>query len=134
MNYGRKDSERGQPPRVLRFYAYGSHLFQNVPVVISKFSMTFPEDIDYVMHDGSLFSPTADTPAPRSIATPTTSTQVTQLEPIVVTGQPINEKLYLPVIFTINISLLVQQNLSRTVNEFTLQDFADGNLADKGYI
>jgi hypothetical protein len=48
MNYGRTDPSRGLPPRILRFFAYGNQAFDNVPVVISKFNMTFPEDIDYV--------------------------------------------------------------------------------------
>ena len=53
MNYGRNDLQRGQPPRILRLFAYGEKMFNDVPVVISKFSMTFPEDCDYVTFDTS---------------------------------------------------------------------------------
>ena len=32
MNYGRTDPLRGLPPRILRFFAYGNQVFDNVPV------------------------------------------------------------------------------------------------------
>jgi hypothetical protein len=127
MNYGRTDPERGQPPRIMRFYAYGGQLFHDVPVVISKFNMTFPEDIDYV--NGTVdFSGQTKGPINRD------QTSSLNKGDEIANQNQINNTVWLPMLFTIHITLLVQQNLSLTVNEFNLNDFAAGNLASKGYI
>jgi len=153
MNYGRTDPDRGLPPRILRFFAYGNQVFDNIPVVISKFNMTFPEDIDYVKGkvdpDSDLYKgletvrrpeiattdPNRDnagagqsTPGfaaidPRRVDTP---------EMVITATRP--KEIYLPIFFTITIGLLVQQNMYTTVNKFNLQDFAAGKLNSKGYI
>lgn len=147
MNYGRNDPQRGQPPRILRFYAYGDGIFHDVPVVISKFGMTFPEDVDYVTYniqvpgkppfdedtgytgkdDGS---PNATLVSNEKWKGPPGGFKY----PNAGTPSPSANSMSLPMVFTVNISLLVQQNLSRTVNEFTLESFAKGELSKKGYI
>ena len=127
MNYGLTDPDRGLPPRIMRFYAYGGQLFYDVPVVINKFSMTFPEDIDYVKGDIDFGGQVKGTPE-RSSSKDSTPNQSPAEQ------NQINNTIWLPMLFTIHISLLVQQNLSRTVHEFNLNDFAQGNLANKGYI
>lgn len=48
MNYGINDPLKGTPPRILRFYAYGDYMFQNVPVAIKSFTMPMDNDVDYV--------------------------------------------------------------------------------------
>lgn len=47
MFYG-QDQERGTPPPVMRFSAYGPYLFNSVPVVITNFSQEFSQDVDYI--------------------------------------------------------------------------------------
>lgn len=51
MFYG-KDSEAGTPPPVLRLIGYGEYQFgstgNGVPIVITNFSTTFPNDVDYI--------------------------------------------------------------------------------------
>ena len=134
MNYGRTDPLRGLPPRILRFFAYGNQVFDNVPVVISKFNMTFPEDIDYVKGkidpNSDLYK---DIETVRKPEVPTNVTPEGEVPEIVVTDTRIRE-IYLPVFFTISIGLLVQQNLYKTVTSFNLEDFASGKLNSKGYI
>lgn len=133
MNYGRTDPLRGLPPRILRFFAYGNQVFDNVPVVISKFSMTFPEDVDYVKGkvdpNSDLYK---DVETVKKTSVPTNSVPSDPNE-IVITASR-DREIYLPVFFTINIGLLVQQNLYKTVNNFNLQDFAAGKLNSRGYI
>jgi hypothetical protein len=130
MNYGRTDNQRGQSPRILRFFAYGSPIFNKVPVVISKFSMTFPDDIDYVK---GVFSPDNKlVDATRDVKTPSNNVPANGAD-----GAPqmtANNEFYLPVFFTINISLLMQPNIYKAVNEFNLEDFSKGALSSKGYI
>ena len=38
----------GNPPPILNFSAYGDHVFRNVPVVVTSFSMTLPKDVQYI--------------------------------------------------------------------------------------
>lgn len=151
MNYGRKDPQRGQPPRVLRFYAYGTQLFENVPVLINKFSMTFPEDVDYIrgIYDakGNLVADPIKTRDP-GVASNTLQNQTAgltmkeagpdgtvDLGTVTVVGKRINEvPMYLPALFQINISLLVQQDTYNTILDFNLDDFSKGNLSKEGYI
>jgi hypothetical protein len=134
MNYGRTDTQRGQSPRILRFFAHGSPIFNKVPVVISKFSMTFPDDIDYVKGTFSPDNKLID--ATRDVKKPTTEVPQAGADGVpemIVTGQKTKE-FYLPVFFTINISLLMQPNIYKAVNEFNLEDFSKGALSSKGYI
>lgn len=134
MNYGRIDPLRGLPPRILRFFAYGNQVFDNVPVVISKFNMTFPEDVDYVK---GKIDPNSDMykniETVRKPSIPTNVTPEGEVPEIVVTASR-EKEIYLPIFFTISIGLLVQQNLYKTVNNFNLEDFAAGKLNSKGYI
>jgi hypothetical protein len=147
MNYGRKDSQRGLPPRILNFFAYGATVFNDVPVYISKFNMVFPEDIDYVTgtfdSKGQLVSGSRIKEAPSGVQTRDPKVPSTQVQNQDTTGatSPAGEvknnqtyEISLPVLFTVNISLLVQQNLHQTVNEFTLEKFATGELMSKGYV
>jgi hypothetical protein len=140
MNYGRTDPDRGLPPRILRFFAYGNQVFDNIPVVISKFNMTFPEDIDYVKGkvdpDSDLYKDIETVRRPEIATTDpnrdNAGTDQSTPEMVITSTRP--KEIYLPVFFTISIGLLVQQNMYTTVNKFNLQDFAAGKLNSKGYI
>ena len=49
MYYGKNEGANpraGTPPPVLRFSAFGSNIFNNVPVLVSDFSITFDENVD----------------------------------------------------------------------------------------
>jgi hypothetical protein len=48
MRYGEGDPLRGAPPPVLVFSAYGTYMFENVPVVVQNFSVQLPDEVDYV--------------------------------------------------------------------------------------
>lgn len=53
MNFGIYDSNKGMPPQIFRFSAYGQYMFQNVPVTIRNVSLPLTNDVDYIMtnHD-----------------------------------------------------------------------------------
>ena len=46
--FGQVDDYRGAPPPLLKFSAYGDLIIKNAPVVVSNFTMTFSDDVDYV--------------------------------------------------------------------------------------
>lgn len=144
MNYGRMDGAKGQPPRILRFSAYGNQIFENVPTVLGKFNITFPDDVDYILgvfdNKGNLNT----RPVGRNPAVPTNSqgstgpaslNSSTDPNTVVVTGKRISEiPMYLPAIFQVSLTLHVQMNTSKTVMDFTLDDFSKGALSSDGYI
>lgn len=47
MDFG-ADASRGTPPPVLNFSAYGAMNFQSVPVLVSSFTLAYPDDMDYI--------------------------------------------------------------------------------------
>jgi len=51
MDFGRGSETRGTPPPVLLFDAYGRFMFDSVPVVVTNFGVTLPNDVDYVPVD-----------------------------------------------------------------------------------
>lgn len=136
MNYGREDAERGQPPRILRFFAMGNPIFYNVPVVISRFNITFPEDVDYIkgMADFSdaKTNATVENVGARPQAQPEPGVMVVN-DALQVTSTK-DKFIYLPAVFQVSMTLLVQQNIARTVKEFTLEKFASGQMSNQGYI
>ena len=48
-----KSAPGGTPPPILFLSAYGTHLFDRVPVVVTSFVSTFPADVDYVYVTGA---------------------------------------------------------------------------------
>ena len=127
MNYGRKDGAKGQPPRILRFSAYGNQIFENVPTVLGKFNITFPDDVDYILgvydNSGNLNTSFGGRDPGNATNGVTGTADGTQEMPI-----------YLPSIFQVSLTLHVQINTYKTVTEFTLDDFGSGALASDGYI
>ena len=47
MFYG-KGENAGNPPIVCQLNGYGPNVFENVPVVVKSFSISFPEDVNYI--------------------------------------------------------------------------------------
>jgi hypothetical protein len=103
MFYG-LDDNRGSPPPVLRLRGHGQYMFDDVPVVITSFTMVLPDTVDYipvdltgrVEVDGTLSTSESVTMVP-------TSTQLT------VTLQPIYSR-------------------SAVSNSFSLSEFSKGGL------
>ena len=48
MFYGAKSQNRGTPPPVLYLDGYGQNLFDHIPVVISEFQYSMPNDCHYI--------------------------------------------------------------------------------------
>ena len=46
LRFGLNDPDRGLPPPILRFYAYG--IYENVPVLIRDFTHNLDADVDYL--------------------------------------------------------------------------------------
>jgi hypothetical protein len=94
MYYGQNDPLAGTPPPVLRFSAFGSQQFNDIPVVVGNFATTYDSGVDLIE----------------------------------VNGQSV------PVIQTISIDLMQQQNPDKQKQQFTKQEFLSGSAYSKGFI
>jgi hypothetical protein len=47
MYYGQSEPQ-GMPPPVVKLSGYGDYVFNNVPVVITNFTVDMPQDVDYI--------------------------------------------------------------------------------------
>jgi hypothetical protein len=103
MSFG-TSANLGSPPSVVKLSGYGDFVFNNVPVVVQSFEMTLPDDVDYIATGlgfaglGSEYWNDADVSSGMSWA-PVKSTFNIQLHPLY---------------------------SRKKVNEFNLQDFANG--------
>jgi len=48
MFFGGEDATRGNPPPILQLNGYGNHVFNNVPVVLTNFTVDLRPDVDYI--------------------------------------------------------------------------------------
>ena len=106
-------ANQGNPPPILKFNGYGDHVFKNVPVVVTNFSVELTQGVDYISTargervqdiEASEGSITANSALPISWA-PTMSMFNIQLQPV----------------------------YSReSVKNFNMKDFVDGKLNNYG--
>jgi len=45
---GNTTSTRGSPPPIVKLNGYGDFVFKDVPVVVEQYTVTLPEDVDYI--------------------------------------------------------------------------------------
>jgi hypothetical protein len=89
------DADAGNPPPILKFNAYGEHVFNNLPVVVKSFSMDLPSDADYIPADDSVLGSVAGAlggavgsaiggllGSAKTSRVPTKSTLTLQLQPV----------------------------------------------------
>lgn len=114
MYYGENTANAGAPPPVLRLNGYGDHVFNNVPVVVTNFTIELPKEVDYISAVGRSATATG------KIDETTTQQQITGVS-------------YAPTRSTITVT--VQPVYSREqVRQFNLKDFVNGAFIGKGVI
>ena len=110
------DGLKGNPPPIMHMFGYGDHMFHKVPVVINTFNVELRPGIDY-------------------ISTKQSSTEYRQLNGpdagFAITAASGEAQTWAPTLS--NISVLVTPVYSReSIKNFSLRDFARGNLSGKG--
>ena len=110
MYFGQNTENAGAPPPVLKLNGYGDFVFNNVPVVVTNFSIDMPKDVDYIPS--------------KFVGNQTVEGADFDMDGV---G-------YAPVRSSLTITL--QPVYSReAVRNFNLQDFVKGNyIFDKGFI
>jgi len=115
MFFGKDQDLKGNPPPILHLSGYGDHMFSKVPVVVNTFNVELRPGIDYIstkQNPDGLF--TSRTRAKMGL--PDLDTMPQSWAPTLS-----------------NISVLVTPIYSRdAVKNFSLSEFARGNLSGKG--
>jgi hypothetical protein len=103
MFYG-QDSLAGTPPPVLRLDGYGNWVIDHLPVVVTSFDYTLPEDVDYISTKSS------DSPGYASEGSSTNATNM------------------VPTNMQMNIGLKILHSRTRLARDFGLEKFISGGL------
>ena len=141
MYYG-GELNTGNPPPVARLNGYGDHVFNNVPCVVTDFTVEFIQNVDYI----SITVPSGGSAAgPRGVPGFFTDADVTResfrgggasqltADPrqAVEKGGSINK---VPTDSLITITVLPVYSRNKVSNQFNLKSFANGDLTNKGFI
>ena len=113
MFFGGDDTaNRGNPPPILTLNGYGYHVFKNVPVIITSFTVELTQGVDYI-----------STSQNNKIATPNQTSQTyTPNDSLPETWAPTQS------IFTVQIQPVYSRD---TIKKFSMRQFVDGNLSNK---
>ena len=145
MFYG-QDAQRGSPPPLVYLSGLGDYQFNNHPCVVSQFNYKLPADVDYISSGSpnnlglnlqplqNLYSTTLNAVAPT----------VTRLATAFLPRGAENERpaplqallsnpTYVPSKIDIDIVLKPIQTRSQVSKQFSLKNFANGNLLKGGF-
>jgi hypothetical protein len=145
MFYG-KDEERGSPPPLVYLSGLGDYQFNNHPCVVSQFNYTLPADVDYISSGTpnnlglnlqplqNLYSTTLNAISPTA-----TRLAAAFLPPGAQNALPaplqalLSNPTYVPSKIDIQLTLLPIQSRSQVSKQFSLKDYATGQLLKGGF-
>jgi hypothetical protein len=136
-------SNPGTPPPVLLFDAYGKYMFNQLPVIVTSFSVGLPNDVDYVPVDlsdvpqqgsavnGPNTNKTTSQERNSSLNQFSTIADTSRMADIMYTEYLRTDGgegyIWLPAVFNIDVSITVQNTPSR-LRQFNLDTFRTGEL------
>jgi hypothetical protein len=129
MFYGNSGIYQGSPPPILYLDGFGAHYLPHVPCLLTQFSHTMPNDVDYLEMTYQSKT-TTKTTIDAATKLPTTKTGAGT---ITTETAELPAKTRLPLVSTISITL--QPVFSRTKQrEFDFAAFARGDMITKGML
>ena len=151
MFYG-QDAERGTPPPLVYLSGYGDQQFSNHACVVGSFNYSLPNEVDYIRTNGpNNFGPNMSnrqTPVSSSPGGANFSGAIRLANALLNKGaipqlpaanalrssvNNTNECTYVPTKMEIDITLIPVQTRSQVSKQFSLKEFANGNLLKKGF-
>jgi len=111
MHFGQNDPNRGLPPPILIFSGYGDYMFDNLPVIVKSHTYSFDDHTDTVMVNAASYG-----------------LNFTNKNAPPVSSNSSGGTARLPVIFSIQAELKVQQTPNRMRTVFDLEKFRTGQL------
>ena len=150
MFYG-QDGQRGTPPPLVYLTGLGEYQFNGHPCVVTNFTYSLPKDVDYIRTRGiningaDLLSRRArQSAATNSFSSSAgrlknlfSSQGITKYAEVSWTPTPptlgLNQPTYVPVKMDMNISLLPIQSRAQVSQQFSVKNYANGNLLRGGF-
>jgi hypothetical protein len=143
MYFGQTDQNAGTPPPILLFDAYGDFMFNQLPVIVTNFSVTLPNDVDYMPINVNNLSTLQSITQPgdpylgnNNATVGTTADQISYSANAAALqvgynylsqAQP-NGSVWLPTAFGITVNITVQNTPSVLRQQFNLDSFRSGQL------
>jgi hypothetical protein len=145
MFYG-QDAQRGSPPPLVYLSGLGEFQFNEHPCVISQFNYNLPGDVDYIRaHSAGINGTNLQVSRDRqTIAGNPLSYALQRLLTVglskgALDNRPasgtlgVDEPTYVPTKMDINLTLFPIQSRSQVSKEFSVKNFANGNLLKGGF-
>ena len=149
MFYG-QDSQRGAPPPLVYLSGLGPYQFNNHPCVISDFTYALPSEIDYIRAQTSNQAGLnlVSIRNRQSVATNSIFSSVSRLASVFLNkgalpGTPfggnqspnlgLGSPTYVPTKMEIQLTLLPTQSRQQVSKQFSVKNFANGNLLKGGF-
>jgi hypothetical protein len=151
MFYGGKDSQRGTPPPLVYLFGLGQYQFNAHPCVIRSFNYNLPNDVDYIRTKPNNYNVNFNNTLPktqsgnnpisavinrlRNALLPKGAVPNTPQELLTVSQSVnnIDNSTYVPTKITVQISLLPVQTRDQVSQQFSVKEFANGNLLKGGF-
>ena len=147
MFYGKDDSAlRGAPPPLVFLQGLGEYQFNLHPCVVSNFNYTLPADVDYIraLSPNNSGTNLIDRRSLQSGVTPFVNPSVSRLRnaglpqggistPPAPPTLGTNSPTYVPTKMDIQLTLLAIQTRSQVSKQFSLKEFANGDLIKGGF-
>ena len=146
MFYG-QDSLRGAPPPLVFLSGLGQYQFHNHPLVVSEFNYSLPYEVDYI-RAGSTDQVGLNLSVQRPLQSVTTSSLfagaqrlfnvllpkgATPTSPPTSPTLGLNNPTYVPTKIDIALTMLPMQSRQQISQQFSVQQFANGNLLKGGF-
>lgn len=131
MYFGQTDTNAGTPPPILLFDAYGDYMFNQLPVIVTNFSVSLPNDVDYFPVDVLNLSTGSTTTTNGTISMATNTDALGIGYNNLDADQPAGS-VWLPTVFNITVGLTVQNTPSVLRQNFNLDAFRSGQLMQGG--
>jgi hypothetical protein len=146
MFYG-QDAERGSPPPLVYLSGLGDYQFNNHPCVVSQFNYTLPADVDYISSGTpnnlglnlqplqNLYSSTLNAVGPTvtRLASAFLPPGAQNALPAPLQQVLLSNPTYVPSKIDITMSLLPVQSRQQVSKQFSLKNFATGQLLKGGF-
>jgi len=145
MFYG-QDAERGAPPPLVYFTGLGEYQFNEHPCLIQNFTYTLPSDVDYIRSGspGNIGTNLTTNRDRQSVATNGVFGSLNRLAAAFLTKGAIpntpapptlglNRPTYVPTKMEISVTMLPTQSRQQVSKQFSVKEFANGNLIKGGF-
>jgi hypothetical protein len=145
MFYG-QDAERGAPPPLVYLTGLGEYQFNEHPCLIQSFTYTLPSDVDYIRSGspGNIGTNLTTNRDRQSVATNGVFGSLNRLAAAFLTKGAIpntpapptlglNRPTYVPTKMEISVTLLPTQSRQQVSKQFSVKEFANGNLIKGGF-